>query len=268
MRIGFIGCGNMGGAVASALCEHEGYDVHVFDVNEDFCKSFCQTSGAVHEPSLKALFNACEALVIAVKPQVLAGLYPTFRTLGSARRKWISLAAGVPLEVLSSNLETHDIVRFMSNLAARSKAAVTAVCSCASCDMVFAQQAQELAGLFGEAFYLEERLFGAFIGVSASGIAYVLEMVHAMAMGATDQGIAYPAAVKMASATLKSAAALIESDDQGPAALMTRVCSAAGTTIKGMKALSDGGFDACVQNAVIKASERAIELERKAKESL
>ena len=94
----------------------------------------------------------------------------------------------------------------------------------------------------------------------------MFEFIHALALGGTDQGISYPESVKIVTDTLSSAVALVKDSGKNPAELMTMVCSAKGTTIKGMEALYEGNFDSTVMNAVIRASEKSQELEKAAKE--
>lgn len=260
MKISFLGCGNMGGAIAHAVSGF--HEVTVFDTDMDKAKSLASSIGAQAASTVEAALEASECIVIAVKPQVLPSLYPILR----ADRKYISIAAGVPLEVLKREIGTKNIVRFMPNIAAKAKAAVTAVAADADCDGEFLKEAVSIAQSFGSAFPLSEALFPAFIGISGSAIAYMFEFIHALALGGTDQGISYPESVKIVTDTLSSAVALIKDSGKNPAELMTMVCSAKGTTIKGMEALYEGNFDSTVMNAVIRASEKSQELEKAAKE--
>ena len=85
-------------------------------------------------------------------------------------------------------------------------------------------------------------------------------------MGGTDQGISYTQSVKIATDTLLSAASLLKESGKNPVELMSMVCSAKGTTIKGMNELYSNGFDNAVIKAVISASEKSKELEQIAKE--
>ncbi len=74
VKIGFIGCGNMGGAVASALCSGSGYAVSVYSAGKS-AKAFVEKHKNAHlSASLEELVKDNEILVIAVKPQVLPSL--------------------------------------------------------------------------------------------------------------------------------------------------------------------------------------------------
>ncbi|MCF0237841.1 MAG: pyrroline-5-carboxylate reductase, partial [Sphaerochaetaceae bacterium] len=207
-------------------------------------------------------------LIIAVKPQVLPSLYSEIKQCinkcGKKDLLVISIAAGVPLETLVTNLEYNNIVRFMPNIAAKVKKAVTAIAYNKGIDSSLKKIAFETASSFGEAFELDEKLFPAFIGISGSAIAIVLRFIHEIALGGCLEGIPYNQAVSIASSTLISGAELQKQTKENPEALMTKVCSAGGTTIESVKALEKNGFNKAVIEAVVAASEKTKEMDRKA----
>ena len=133
-------------------------------------------------------------------------------------------------------------------------------------DRAVRKDAFEIASAFGSAFVLDERLFPAFIGLSGSGIAYVFQFIHALAMGAVEEGIPYQRAVEIAADTMDSAITLVKESGRNPVELASMVCSAGGTTIRGMNTLASGGFDSAVIGAVKSATERSITLEKEALE--
>ncbi len=261
MRIGFIGCGNMGSAIATSVSKIDGWQVSLYDTNTELCEGLAKKLGAHAEPSLNSLVKENDILLLAVKPQVLPSLYQTLRDSESADKHWISIAAGVPLSVLTRELGTHQVIRFMPNIAATVGKAVTAIASDPQADRPFIDQAYAVATSCGSAFPLAEKDFPAFIGISGSAIAYVFQFFHALAMGGVDEGIPYPTALAIARDTCISAASLQQQTGKGAVDLATMVCSAGGTTIAGMKALAEGAFDATVMEAVSAAAEKSRTLE-------
>ncbi len=260
-KIGIIGCGNMGGAIAGSLQ----MEVIIYDSDSLKAEQLAASKVTISvADSLQALLSECSTILIAIKPQILSTLYPEFRALESSQKRWISIAAGIPLSVLTEQLETEEVVRFMPNIAAQYGAAVTAVAPSQECSSTLREDSLQVASSFGSAFLLPETQFSAFIGISGSAIAYVFSFLHALAMGGVEQGIAYPEALKIANATLKSATSLIDATKANPVELATRVCSAGGTTIEGMRALAQGGFEGLVMRAVEASSEKSKVLEAKA----
>ena len=260
MTVSVIGCGNMGSSIARALGSSGRFSLTLYDT----ARSKADSLGLPVADSLEDALKASEIIVLAVKPQVIGELYDTLSEYND--KSYISILAGVPLEVLEYKLDADNIARFMPNIAARACKAVTAIAFSSASDDEFKAAAREIALSFGSAFVLDEALFPAFIGLSGSGIAYAFQFIHAMAMGAVEEGIAYPRAVEIASDTLESAFSLVKETGKSPVELATMVCSAGGTTIKGMNALSANGFDNAVIKAVSAATEKSIELEKNALE--
>ncbi len=264
-KIGIIGAGNMGGAIAQAISEDTDWQVSLFDTDTAKLGSFVGCSVAT---SMEELVQGSDLLLLSVKPQVLPSLYPLLRKAGSRQKKWISIAAGVSLETLTENLGTAEVVRFMPNLAAQVRQSVTAVTPSPTASASLKETSLVVAELFGSAFLLPENQIAAFTGISGSAIAYVFQFFHALAMGGVKEGLAYPQALAIARDTCLSAAALQKKEGANPVALATMVCSAGGTTIEGMRALAEGGFDATVMAAVSASAEKFRLLEEKAKQKL
>lgn len=259
MRISIIGCGNMGAAIAAALETAEGYEVSVYDSNQNKAAEFCRGRRITLLDDMEKA-KGSDVIIIAVKPQVLPSLYNQLSDLKPGL--FISIAAGVPLKVLEEKLMTGNIVRFMPNIAAKCKSAVTAVAlgSTVKDDSI----PLSIASSFGSAFILPENLFPAFIGISGSAIAYVFEFIHYLALGGVKEGIPYPQSAEIAKDTLMSAIKLMEDSGKGAIELETMVCSAAGTTIEGVEALSEGAFGFTVMKAAERAAAKSRELEKNA----
>ena len=251
----------MGGAIASALCENSCYEVSVYSTGKGASEFVKQHDSAFLRTSLEQLLENSEVVILAVKPQILPSLYEALKPYGKAK-KWISLAAGVSLKTLSDQLGSTDVIRFMPNVAAKVKSSVTAVAAHEKADKEFVSQAYGIASSFGSAFFLEEKLFSSFIGVSASAIAYVFQFVHALGLGGCNEGIAYGKAVEMVCDTMKGAVDLIQKTGRNAVDLEASVCSAGGTTVEGVKVLEESGFNGIVIDAVLAAAKKARDLEK------
>jgi pyrroline-5-carboxylate reductase len=249
VSIGIIGCGNMGSSIASALVGNPSYEVFATDHSE----AKVQQSGA-HFLSLDRLLEKSDIIILALKPQVLPALYQQLHTIQN--KEWISIVAGVSLETLAEQLGTKNVVRFMPHIAAKVKKSVTAVCFETLCCEDLRAKAMDIASLFGSAFILPESQMAAFIGLSGSGIAYVFEFLHAMALGGCKEGIPYPRSLQIAVDTLESATTLQKLTNRNPVDLLTGVCSAGGSTIEGVEALARNSFDHAVIEAVCQAAEK------------
>ena len=261
-RISVIGTGNMGGAFAEALSKNKDISLCVYDSYRPCAEKVAGGKADVTVLDSMAQARGSDIVVIAVKPQVLPSVYDQLAELKPGF--FISIAAGVTLEKLRENLKTDKVVRFMPNIAAKVGHAVTAVAYSPALSDKEKKAAMDVALSVGTAFELEENLFSAFIGISGSGIAYMFELMHQMAMGGVMEGIPYPKALSIVADTMLSAANLQKATGRNAVELETMVCSAKGTTIEGVAALTEGGFGAAVVNAVRAASRKSEELEKKA----
>lgn len=149
----------------------------------------------------------------------------------------------------------------MPNLAASAGASVVGVCFSKNAPEELKKAATDLASALGHPLLLAEKQMSAITGLSGSGIAYVFEFVHALAIGGVRNGIPYSESLEAALAVLEGAVAVLRESGVHPQEMVSRVCSPAGTTVEGIVALEEGGFTAAVIEAVTRAAERAAELE-------
>lgn len=262
IRISVIGTGNMGGAIAEALSENSRISLCLYDSNRECAEAIAYGKDNVTVLDTMEQAKGSEIIVLAVKPQVLPSIWTQLAALEAGF--FISIAAGVTLEKLYDNLRTNKVARFMPNIAAKVGHAVTAVAFSPALLDNERKLAMGIAYSIGSAFELEENLFNAFIGISGSGIAFMFELMHQMAMGGVMEGIPYPKALSIIADTMLSAAHLQKATGRNAVELETMVCSAKGTTIEGVATLTEGGFGATVINAVRAASKKSEELEKKA----
>ena len=125
----------------------------------------------------------------------------------------------------------------------------------------FKAQCLQIAGAVGKPIQIPERLMPMMTGLSGSGIAFVFQFLHAMALGGVKTGFGYSAALETALQVVEGAVEVLRKTGETPSAWITRVASPAGTTIEGLQVLEEGGFTASVMRAVEAASRRAEELE-------
>ncbi len=257
--IGFIGCGNMGSAIIAQLAKQHEYKILIYDALQEVAQTVASTYGVTYK-KYDEVVNESHIIILAVKPQVLPSLYDSLSH--HSDKKYISIAAGVPLKILTKNLNTPHVVRFMPNMASVIGKSVTALSFEDSCDKDFVLMAKNIGNSFGEVHVIDESLFAPFIGISGSGIAMMFSLFHNMAQGAVYSGLSYHKALSIIVDTALSAAHLIQETDESPSELITKVCSPGGTTIEMMRALSGANFESAVMDGVISAAHKAIQLDK------
>ncbi len=262
-KFGFIGAGNMGGALLTAAAKNNpGIKIAVYDTYEEKAKAFSEKYDNVTFTSLKELIRECEYAFIGVKPQMLAELFsdisPLFDTCCPVL---VSMAAGTSIEKLCSLAKKEmPVIRIMPNTPAMIGEGVILYCSNnkVSEDCIdFFINAMSGAGLLDR---IDENKIDAASAVSGCGPAFAYMFIEALADGAVECGIPRDKAMMYAAKMLSGSADMVLETGMHPGALKDAVCSPGGTTIAGVHALEDKAFRSAVMNAVTSAYKRTLEL--------
>ncbi|MEX2442060.1 MAG: pyrroline-5-carboxylate reductase [Alkalispirochaeta sp.] len=261
--IGIIGVGFMGSSLAGAIRgTNPELKIGVVEKDSQRLQSALQNFDAVdYTGNPETLIRDSQAIILAIKPQDLdkiAALFPK----QTVNTPIISVLAGTPADRVAQALRASTVVRIMPNLAAQIGKAVIGITFPSSMTQKFRDEIRALLSGAGSLVEVEERLMSTVTAVSGSGIAFAFEFIDALAMGAVSEGLPYAQALRAASDVVASAAALIEANHVHPQEMVSRVCSPAGTTIAGIQALADGGFQATVMDAVQKSAQRSRVLEQ------
>lgn len=261
--VGIAGFGNMGESMGVRI--HQAFPdiaIYLIEPNAERAERGRKICNGILCDSFAGLIERSDVCIIAVKPPYVDDLLSEVDLEERASSKrYITIVAGKPISVFSKRLRTHQVVRFMPNLAATVGKALVGVCYESTVEDGFREEAMRIANTIGTPIVLPERLMAAVTGLSGSGIGYVLTFLHAMALGGTRAGIPYPDSLRIAGETIRGAVDLVEETGVNPIELLTRITSAAGTTIEGLAALEDSDFTSATMNAVFAASNRAKELE-------
>ncbi len=261
-EIGFIGCGNMGAALARAVAHRlPGHAIALCDADESKATALGEELGAA-VVDLTTVASHCHFLVLGVKPQVLGAVCASFAPLLQPGQVIISMAAGTSVATVQAYLGTAcPVIRIMPNTPAALGEGVIlyAPCGVAEVDEQAFLSHFAAAGMIDR---LEEAKIDAASALSGCGPAFVYIFAEALADAAVECGIPRDKAVAYAARTLAGAARMVETYGN-PATLKDAVCSAGGTTIAGVHALEKGGFRAAAMDAVNAAYRRTLELAKK-----
>lgn len=258
--IGFIGGGNMGGAIIGGLIQAKLYssdEVMVYDVYAPAADGLREKFGVNAVRDMNLLIEESETILLSVKPQVLPEVLKEIGGKISKDKLVISIAAGITLERLEGMLsKEHKIVRVMPNTPALVGAGMAGVCANQNVSGEEKEAALEIFRSFGEAELIPEKLIDAVVGVSGSSPAYVYMFIEALADGAVMEGMPRSQAYTFAAQAVLGSAKMVLDTKRHPGDLKDMVCSPGGTTIDAVKALEDGGFRATVMEAVHVAAEK------------
>ncbi|MFA5561975.1 MAG: pyrroline-5-carboxylate reductase [Eubacteriales bacterium] len=261
---GFIGTGNMGGALVRAVAgtlepPRLLLADHIAAKAEQLA---AETGGAV--ASVKGIAEYAHYLFLGVKPQGMGDLLAEIAPLLRARKDrfvLVSMAAGIPIAGIQQMVGApYPVIRIMPNTPVAVGKGLVLYAKSKELD---AEQLQTwLACMTGAGVLdpIEEAWIDAASAVSGCGPAFAALFMEALADGAVACGLPRDRALSYAAYMLLGAAAMVAEGELHPAKLKDGVCSPGGTTIAGVRALEQGAFRAAVMNAVIAAYQKTKEL--------
>ncbi len=256
MRVGVIGFGNMGSAMAEGISRKIGKEnVIVFDRDPERLR-VARDSGFPVASDTSFLVRESDLLLLAVKPKDVRGVLETVREeIGN--RIILSVAAGVSRGFLMEHSGTNRVVRLMPNINAFVGRAVIAVAWGEGVSEEERRRVEDILSGCGTLYPLPEELFDAFTALAGSGPAFVLSFIEALALAGLREGLPYGEALKIAVETVLGTAELLKASGLPPVEWMVRVASPGGTTVEGIKVLEERGFRGAVMECVAKTSEKA-----------
>lgn len=252
MKYGFIGCGNMGGAIARAL-SGKTKDIVVSD-RSGKAKTLAAELGVRYSDNT-AIAENCDRIFLAVKPHMMKDmLLPLRETLIQRKPLLVTMAAGLEIRQIEEFVGTHlPVIRIMPNTPTGVGKGVIPYCAN---DLVTRETLEnwlEDMTPCGLLDVLEERLMDAASALSGSGPAYLYLMLEAMADGGVACGLPRAKAMEYAAMTMAGAAEMYLNTHQHPGALKDAVCSPGGSTIAGVQVLEERGFRGAVMDCVCAA---------------
>ena len=259
MKYGFIGCGNMGGAIARALSKQT-KDIALAD-RSGKGKALASELGIAYSDNA-TIAKGCDRIFLAVKPHMMKDmLFPLRDTLALRKPLLITMAAGLEIQQIEEFAGVRlPVIRIMPNTpTAIGKGVIQYCCNDLVDDSTLTDWLEDmhLCGLLDE---LEERLIDAASALSGSGPAYMYMFIEALADGAVACGIPRAKAMEYAAMTMAGSAEMFLETKQHPGALKDAVCSPGGSTIAGVRALEQHGFRGAAMDCVIATYNRNKEL--------
>ena len=257
MKYGFIGCGNMGGAIATALSKAT-KDILLADPYK--AEQLAAQLGCRWGSNEQAA--ACDRLFLAVKPQVMGAVLQELQpALAKNKPVLITMAAGLEIATIEAMAGVKlPVIRIMPNTPVAVGKGVIEYC----CNELVTRDVLDdflndmrFAGMLDS---IDEKLIDAACSLSGCGPAFAYLFIEALADGAVACGVPRDKALEYAAATVAGAAEMVQATGKHPGQLKDAVCSPGGSTIEGVKTLEENGFRGAVIDCVAAAFKRNQEL--------
>lgn len=261
MKIGVIGCGNLGssfikGLITSDVIEPE--QITASDPDEEKLKEMKSQGVKTTTDNLEAA-EASDVVFLAVKPglvgDMLEGLKLTEEDL------LVSLAAGVSTDFMENHCKAR-IIRIMPNICAEALEMASGFSLGKKATNKDRKLIESILEKLGSTIEVDENLMNTVTGLSGSGPAYVFLMIKAIQEAGEERGLSEEESLTLTAQTVKGSAELALKSDRELDELIDMVSSPKGTTIEGMKILEKEGVKNSFKRAVRAATERAEELSK------
>ncbi len=269
-KVCFLGGGNMASAMLAGLRRaHPAVVCHVIEPFAEARARLADSGAVLHESPNQAAVEGADAVVLAVKPQVLREACAALRAHLRGELV-VSIAAGTTLGSIGQWLQSSEeatpytrIVRTMPNTPALIGQGITGVYAPETLAAGDIEAALSLMRSCGEVVRVnDEAMIDAVTAVSGSGPAYVFHWIESMIAAAEGVGFNAADARTLVLATLKGATTLAAQSNEPPSVLRERVTSKGGTTAAALAVIGERGVQAALIDAVAAARDRGRELGR------
>lgn len=264
MKIGFIGCGNMGTAMLKGILKAGVIKPGELTASAKSTKTQDKIKNELKiclAESNEEAVRFSDIVFLAVKPQYYEQVITQIREFVREDQIFVSIAPGKSLKWLENLFgKPVKLVRTMPNTPAMAGEGMTAYCAGERVSGQEKQQIAQICGYFGKAEEVSESLMDTVTAVSGSSPAYVFMFIEAMADAAVADGMPREKAYTFAAQAVLGSAKMVLDTGLHPGVLKDMVCSPGGTTIEAVRVLEEKGMRSSVIEAMKACTKKASQM--------
>lgn len=260
-----VGAGKMGGAMLEGWLKSGANPAKIvaFDPAPPAeVKAMLEMNSVRLNPKISDITDA-EVIIVAVKPQMMEEVLPSFVSLKSSRPLILSIAAGKTIATFERHFGSDaPVIRTIPNTPAAVGRGITAMASNPNVSAAQLDLARLLLSSVGEVVTVDnEALIDAVTAVSGSGPAYVFYLTECLAAAGEKVGLPPDLAMQLARATVAGSGELMRQSGIAAATLRQNVTSPKGTTYAALQVLmAENGMQPLFDRAIDAATQRSREL--------
>lgn len=261
-KTAFIGCGNMGGAIARAVCAvTESAEVYVANRSIGKAEALAADCGCRVCENNRAAAEGADYIFLGVKPHQILELLAEIEPVLSGREVIVSMAAGVTGESMKAALpKGNPVIRILPNTPCGIGAGLMLLAHCGEVSEEILAELEQLLRGCGMVARTDEEHADAGMTLGGCTPAFTYMFIEALADGGVKAGLKRADALLWAAKAVAGAAEMVIKSGEHPGALKDAVCSPGGATIEGVRTLETRAFRGAVIDAVDAAAKRSREL--------
>jgi len=264
VKIAFIGGGNMGEAMLSAILDKgisQSSAISVSDIDDARRQYLAQKYGVTATSSNRLATEKSEVVILAIKPQNLSEVIAELKGQLKPPQLVLSIIGGARIDTLRTGLNHNCIVRVMPNTPAQIGEGISVWTATAEVTEQQKGWTSSILEAMGKEIYVDdEKYIDMATAVSGSGPAYVSLFVESLVDAAVHIGLPREMAQELVLQTVLGSGHFIQKSGKPPAELRRMVTSPGGTTAAALLQFQKGKFTDLVKQAVKAAYDRAREL--------
>lgn len=264
-KIGFIGSGNMAGAIARGIVKSglvKAENVIVSDADAAKAEELAKEIGGFAALTNRDLAKQADIIILATKPFHVVDVCQEIRDLLNVDRNVIvSICAGISTQTMEVALDgNYRVVRVMPNTPALIGCGSAGICGGKFASDEDLQITRSIFDSVGVSVILSEDKLDLVTGLTGSGPAYVFRFMEALIQAGQDLGLTKEETELLVPTMVLGATRLAVESKKPLHELRDAVTTKGGTTAAGLKALEEGDFFELVHDCVAAATHRSKEL--------
>jgi pyrroline-5-carboxylate reductase len=269
-NIGFIGSGNMAGAMIGALLSKNELtpdQITSSDPSPEQQQIVSEKYAVQVTNYNTTVVKSADIVVLSVKPQVLPAVLAELKGKIPAQCLVFSIVAGMPISTIQKGLSHKAVIRSMPNTPAQISSGMTVWTGSAEVSDSQRAEARVILEAMGQELYVEhEDTLNMATAVSGTGPTYVFLLAEALVDAAVHLGFSRRDARLIVLETLKGSVEFAIQSDLHLAQLRNMVTSPGGTSAEAIYQLEKGGMRTILSKAVWAAYQKSQLLGKKAEE--
>lgn len=261
-RIGFIGAGNMAEAIIKGLASTGRYEIRATNRSNQEKLERMREAYQVIPSTFEEVLEGSEILVLAVKPKDVSGVLSNMSNLKLDNKLIISVAAGIPLELIQKYLPSNPAVRVMPNTSSAVMHSMTGLVEGQGVQEQERKDTEDIFGAVGKFMWIPEERMNSLMAISGSGPAYFYLFTEALVKAGVEFGFSNEEAETLAKETMIGAAKMLADTTKSPGQLRVEVTSPKGTTLEALNVFWDSGLEKMVEQATKACRNRGEDMER------